>query len=207
MKEQQTMKRPNRFLKQAMLGACLKIAKKYADRWKLMDAAFAAATVKGWVAEFGVLKGKSLREIAKRIRPDIVHGFDSFDGLQEEWAGKPVGALKLRESVKKRIVFPPNSEMHRGIVQETVPPFVVAQPRPARLLHIDTDTYTPAKAILEACNEKIVPGTVIIFDEYWSYPGWEEHEARAFCEWLMRENRNAVPIGMCKWRLAVKVVC
>jgi hypothetical protein len=192
-------------LKQTMLASCLKVAKKYGNRWQLLDAALAAAKVNGWVAEFGVLKGKSLREIAKRIRPAIIHGFDSFDGLQEVWAGKPVGALKLRESVKARIEFPPNAEMHVGTVQETVPPFVAKQTQPARLLHIDTDTYLPAKSILADCNEKIVPGTVIIFDEYWNYKGWEEHEARAFCEWLMRENRNAVPIGICKWRLAVKV--
>jgi len=48
---------------------------------------------------------------------------------------------------------------------------------------------------------------VIQFDEFFGYPGWENHEARAFVEWLMRENRDAVPIGrVSAWQLAVKIV-
>ena len=26
-------------------------------------------------------------------------------------------------------------------------------------------------------------GTIIVFDEWWGYPGWEEHEARAWEEY------------------------
>jgi len=192
-------------LKATMLASCLKCAEMYKSRWDVLDIALAAAKVPGWIAEFGVLKGKSLHEIAKRVHPAIVHGFDSFEGLQEDWnARHKKGAM--RTAKPDLLVFPDNSEMHRGLVQDTVPPFVAAQSQPARFLHIDTDTYLPAAAILADCNDCIVPGTVILFDEYWNYDGWEDHEARAFCEWLMRENRDAVALAVCKFRLAVKII-
>lgn len=193
-----------RTLKTTMLASCLKEAKMYASRWDVLDIALAAAKVDGWVAEFGVCKGVSLAEIAKRINPAIVHGFDSFEGLQEDWNNRhKKGAMRVNHN---NLTFPDNSEIHVGLVQDTVPPFLAEQTKPARFLHIDTDTYLPAAAILKDCNDRIVPGTVIVFDEYWNYDGWEEHEARAFCEWLMRENRDAVALAVCKFRLAVKII-
>jgi hypothetical protein len=32
----------------------------------------------------------------------------------------------------------------------------------------------------------VVPGSVIVFDEYFDYPGWEQHEFRAFAEFVAR---------------------
>ena len=191
-------------LKTTMLASALRGVTRYKTRWEVLDAALAAAQVPGWVAEFGVNTGKSLREIAKSIAPKIVHGFDSFEGLQEKWTGHhDVGSMRI--SSPGKLVFPSNSKIHRGLVQDTVPPFVAEQRTPARFLHIDTDTYMPAASILKSCNSQIVKGTVILFDEYWSYDGWEEHEARAFCEWLMRENRDAVALCICTFRLAVLI--
>ena len=31
-------------------------------------------------------------------------------------------------------------------------------------------------------QDRIVSGTIIVFDEYWNYPGWEQHEFRAWQE-------------------------
>jgi len=192
-----------RSLKTIMLASCLKGVTKFKSRWEVLDCALAAAKLPGWVAEFGVREGKSLREIAKRV-PGAVHGFDSFEGLQEDWTGHH-GVGSMRTAHPENLVFPDNVEIHAGLVQDTVPPFVAAQSQPARFIHIDTDTYLPAAAILADCNKQIVKGTVILFDEYWSYDGWEEHEARAFCEWLMRENRDAVALCICRFRLAVLI--
>jgi hypothetical protein len=33
-------------------------------------------------------------------------------------------------------------------------------------------------------GNRIVPGTVIVFDEYWNYPNWKEHEFKAFQEFV-----------------------
>jgi hypothetical protein len=191
-------------LKTTFLAAALKGVPRYKTRWEVLDVALAAAKLSGWVAEFGVREGKSLREIAKRVRPGVVHGFDSFEGLQEDWTGHH-GVGSMRTPHPENLNLPPNSVIHRGLVQDTVPEFVASQSVPARFIHVDTDTYMPAASILANCNKQIVKGTVILFDEYWSYDGWEEHEARAFCEWLMRENRDAVSLCICRFRLAVLI--
>ena len=59
------------------------------------------------IAEFGVATGRTINHIA-RLRPeDIVHGFDSFEGLPEDWTSRmPKGFFKrtalpkVRENVK-----------------------------------------------------------------------------------------------------------
>jgi len=192
--------------------ACIADSPVFSDRPALFRAAFAACGVDGWVAEFGVYKCGTLRTIASHFAGEIVHGFDSFEGLQEHWFGPKnpdntlhtVGAYKVPNY--EELQFPNNSEIHVGLVQNTVPEFIAEQTGPAKFMHIDTDTYLPAAAILQICNDRIVPGTVIQFDEFFGYPGWENHEARAFVEWLMRENRDAVPIGrVSAWQLAVKI--
>jgi hypothetical protein len=51
-------------------------------------------------------------------------------------------------------------------------------------LHIDTDLYTPpAGFILTACKPRMLR-TIIVFDEFFNYPGWEDHEYKAFTEFL-----------------------
>jgi len=32
--------------------------------------------------------------------------------------------------------------------------------------------------------DRIVPGTIILFDEYFNYPNWERHEFKAFQEFV-----------------------
>ena len=41
----------------------------------------------GLYLEFGVGRGKSMRWIASAV-DSTVHGFDSFEGIQENWNGK-----------------------------------------------------------------------------------------------------------------------
>ena len=40
------------------------------------------------------------------------------------------------------------------------------------------------KPILNELKEKIKPGTVILFDEYFNYIGWQHHEYKAFLEFI-----------------------
>lgn len=44
------------------------------------------------------------------------------------------------------------------------------------LLHLDLDTYSGTKAILEALYDRVTPGGIIVCDEYGS-PGWGESDA------------------------------
>ena len=50
------------------------------------------------------------------------------------------------------------------------------------LLHLDADTFKPTSFVLEQLINNIKAGTIIIFDEYFGYPGWWLHEHKAFTE-------------------------
>ncbi len=53
-----------------------------------------------------------------------------------------------------------------------------------QLVHIDCDLYSSTKTVLENISRKLTPGTVVVFDEWWGYPGCEEHEQRAWKEFV-----------------------
>jgi hypothetical protein len=49
--------------------------------------------------------------------------------------------------------------------------------------------------ILNTLKDNIVPGTVIIFDEYINYPGWELDEFKAWQEHVAKYNVEYEYIG------------
>jgi hypothetical protein len=46
--------------------------------------------------------------------------------------------------------------------------------------------------VLELLSDRIIPGTVIVFDELLNYNGYERHEMRALFEFLERRSELAV---------------
>ena len=54
---------------------------------EIIDFALACATIEGHYLEFGVFTGGTMRFMARRVGGRIIHGFDSFEGLPEAWAG------------------------------------------------------------------------------------------------------------------------
>lgn len=138
---------------------------------------------KGWAVEFGVYTGYSLGIIAQTMP---VIGFDSFEGLPEDWReGFPKGKFAVnvnRPADKFPNLFGPNRMLAPGWFDETVPSFPF--PAPLGLVHIDCDLYSSTVTALEGVVNSIDVGTVIVFDEFHSYPGAEEHEERAFFEWV-----------------------
>jgi len=50
------------------------------------------------------------------------------------------------------------------------------------LLIIDCDIYESTNIVLSELNELIKTDTVIVFDEYFGYPNWRNHEYKAFIE-------------------------
>ena len=146
---------------------------------EVLAKALGQVTVAGHYLEFGVYKGGTIRFIAETVGgSQTVHGFDSFTGLEEDWSGDPsrfdAGGHLPR--------VPSNVILHKGLFADTLPGWLEKNPGPAAFLHIDSDLYRPAKTVLDLLQDRIVPGTVIVFDEYFNYPNWQEHEYRAFRE-------------------------
>ena len=132
----------------------------------------------GLALEFGVWKGNSLRVLVKTFRHRI-YGFDSFRGLPEDWrSGIPAGTFALKQPPK----VPPNAELVVGWFNETLDGFLASHPGRIKFLHIDCDLYSSTRQVLAGCRERLRPGSIIVFDEYFNYPGWREGEFRAFQE-------------------------
>jgi hypothetical protein len=137
----------------------------------------------GLFLEFGVYKGTTINRTAQ-LNPRVTfHGFDSFTGLPEPWILEGnTGMFNLGGKL------PPvrkNVRLIKGYFKDTLPGFVAQHPgRSISYLHIDCDLYSSTKTIFDTTKHMIGPGTVIVFDEYLNYPGWQEGEHKAFMEFI-----------------------
>ncbi len=135
----------------------------------------------GFYLEFGVGRGKSMRWISSKIR-DVIHGFDSFDGIQEHWNGNPVGAFAQKNPPK----FKSNVKLHVGYFNDTLKDFLKTNSGPVAFLHIDCDLYSSTVTIFDLLGNRLRPGSIILFDEYYNFYRWKHHEYKAFQEFIKR---------------------
>ncbi|MGH8119515.1 MAG: class I SAM-dependent methyltransferase [Gammaproteobacteria bacterium] len=141
------------------------------------------APAEGLLLEFGVATGKSINTIAAAARERTVHGFDSFEGLPEDWCGH----VETRGSFSRKGRRPQvraNVRLHKGWLKDTLKAFKEECPGPVAFLHIDCDLYSSTREVLQGLADRLRVGTVIEFDEYFNYPNWQQHEFRAWQEFV-----------------------
>lgn len=132
----------------------------------------------GWAVEFGVYSGYSLDIIAERMP---VIGLDSFEGLPEDWRpGFPKG--KFRTPYPENV--PANAMLVHGWFEDTLPVLRERGIPQIGLIHIDCDLYSSTVTALNGMIDYMHPGTVVVFDEYHGYPGSEQHEEKAWQEFI-----------------------
>jgi len=138
----------------------------------------------GLFLEFGVYSGKSINYIAKHIDDNIVYGFDSFEGLPEEWRDNyPKGKFHVEQLPKVE----DNVVLVKGWFDKTLEAFLNEHEGKIAFIHMDADLYSSTKYVLETILDynRVHPGTVIQFDEFMNYPSWETNgEYLAFREWV-----------------------
>lgn len=153
----------------------------------------AAAQTTGYFLEMGVGMGRTVNFIAALNSTKTIYGFDSFEGLPEDWdKGNgiiPQGTFALRDSGFSPPVLN-NVTVYKGLFANTLPLFrdEILKQDPIAFLHIDCDSYTPTKDVFEALGQNIKPGTVIVFDELYNYPNYAQHEWRALQKFLKPTN-------------------
>lgn len=145
----------------------------------LLTYALTQAATAGLVLEFGVRRGNSIAVLA-RGAGQVVHGFDSFEGLPEAWVNAPAGVLTTGGALP---VVPDNVRLHAGWFEQSLPPFLAAHPGPVRFVNIDSDIYSSARTVLWALADRIVSGTVLVFDEMIGNRSWADDEYKAFREY------------------------
>lgn len=181
----------------------MRLAHNLVQRGPLLEFALSACSVEGLILEFGVFRGATLRFIAERAqRP--VHGFDSFCGLPVDWThSQRKGRFSLDGKVPQLDI--PGVSLHAGLFNDSVPKFLREHAGPVRFLHIDCDLYSSTKDVFSHLGSRIVAGTVIVFDEYLNYPGWREHEYRAFQEFIAASGHRYGYLGFASTQCSVAV--
>jgi hypothetical protein len=113
----------------------------------------------------------------------VIYGFDAFEGLPEDWfLGVRKGHFSLNGEAPTLNIVQNNYRLVKGWFADSVPYFTGQIEDPCAFLHTDCALYSSAKTVLHGLADHIVPGTVIVFDRYFNYPGWQKHGFRAFRE-------------------------
>jgi len=153
------------------------------------------ADVPGSIVELGVFRGSSLFSFAHFLeifnhgdRSRTAIGFDSFeglsnltaiDGLEDKGHAKQTGGWRaadyeheLMEMIdlfvaESFVPQAPRIKLLKGNILETVPAYVQQNPGlRIALLHIDCDLYEPTLVGLKHLAPLMVPGGLVVFDEY-----------------------------------------
>jgi tetratricopeptide (TPR) repeat protein len=180
----------------------LKRAKPFMLRADLLEYSLVQARAHGLVLEFGVAGGATLRFLSS-ITHDTVYGFDSFQGLPETWRRGFEAGTFARSEVPTNL--PANAQLVIGLFAETLPRFREQRVDSVRFAHIDCDLYSSTKTVFDALGDRFEPGTVLVFDEYMNYPGWREHEHRAFTELIEESGKGFEYLGWTRGGMQVAV--
>ena len=157
--------------------------------WESLDTLrYALGEIKGpgLALEFGVATGGTLRIIAETVAADrAVAGFDVFTGLPETWrTGFPEGEFAQEPPVI------PGATVIAGLFEDTLPTYLASNDEPIAFMHVDCDLYSSTKTVFDMTGERLAPDAVLVFDEFFNYPGWQQHEYRAWTEFLARSGRS-----------------
>lgn len=153
-------------------------------------------TIKGVYIELGVCTGKTINYLAALNPHHVIHGFDSFHGLPSDWVREDVTIKTGAFGFKNPAIMPPvlhNVNLYKGLFKETLPQFKsqYLKSEPIALLHVDCDLYESTKTAFSLIGDNLVNGSIIIFDEFYNYPGSEHHEWKAFTEFLEYKQMQA----------------
>ena len=84
--------------------------------------------------------------------------------------------------------LPGNIELHVGWFEDSLPRFLETHDEPVAFMHMDCDLYSSTRTVLELMAPRMVPGTVLVFDEFFNYTFWRDHEYKAFTEFVSAHN-------------------
>jgi Macrocin-O-methyltransferase (TylF) len=93
---------------------------------------------------------------------------------------------------------PQNVILVQGWFHQTLPVFLKAHQEDVAFLHIDCDLYSSTQTVLKCLAPRIKTGTVIVFDEYFNYPGWRDGEFKAFQEFIDQEGLRFKYLNYCR---------
>jgi O-methyltransferase len=138
--------------------------------------------------EFGVYQGDSMRQWVSlnQHKHSRFFGFDSFEGLPEDWRpGQGKGHFDAGGAMPR--IDDQRVKFVKGWFEDTIPPFVRSfSPNNRLLMHVDADLYSSAMLALVHFGPFMSKGTLLIFDEFYD----REHEFKALMDWQRIYRKN-----------------
>jgi hypothetical protein len=157
--------------------------------------------------EFGVWKGDSINFFASKLSEVIFYGFDSFEGLEEDWPGFNFqkGTFSTGGKLPK---VEENVVLIKGWFEDTLPNFIRTNLKDKFIcmVHLDADTISPTRFVLNNLEKYIDSGTILIFDEFFGYPNWKNHEYAAWIEFSKKSRVKFEYIAFSNQQVAIQVV-
>lgn len=132
--------------------------------------------------EFGVASGKSFNWFMAQNRHSDSHfyGFDTFDGLPEDWGPFKKGAFSTNKEVP--VINDLRGKFLKGLFQQTIPPFLAQFDNSRRnVLMMDADLWSATLYVLASLAPFLKKGDIIFFDEF-VVP---THEFKAFLDFTL----------------------
>jgi O-methyltransferase len=181
--------------------------------------------IPGDIVECGVWRGGSMLAVAKTLietgnTDRDLHLYDTFEGMSEPTEhdrrrdgrsaaemldaadrSSPIWAYASVEDVQQTMrgsEYPADRiHYYKGKVEDTIPGTV---PDRISVLRLDTDWYESTRHELKHLWPRLVPGGVLLIDDY----GWWDGARRAVDEWLAETEDPVLLLRMDEGRVAVK---
>jgi len=164
--------------------------------------------------EFGVFTGNTFNMIRSNLDNNItLYGFDTFTGLTEDWMidNKNVLYKKGTFSLDYIPSDTDNAKFIVGNTMLTLDSFLDKHKTPISFIHFDMDLYNPTYFALDKIYEYLIDGTILVFDDFYNLPGWENHSFKALLNFINKYNINFEPISTVGWQdgwasAAIKII-
>lgn len=139
----------------------------YNKRYKLYEFVFGSKKLDQAITylEFGVSGGHSFKwwVDANKHPESSFSGFDTFEGLPEDWGGFRQGAMTadIPEMNDSRVSF------YKGLFQETLPGFLKSFDASKRkVILMDADLFSSTIYVLTMLGPYLRKGDIILFDQF-----------------------------------------
>ena len=171
-------------------------------RWALFDHMVELSQKDRPFYEFGVWRGEAFRYLIKTFKKG--YGFDTFEGLPEDWHKEKVGSYSSDGNVPKI----KGGEFIAGKFADTLPGFF-AETRPmASIINFDADLYSSTICALNYAKPVMDKHTILIFDEFIMNKNWEQDEYKALEEFCSNNDYTyeVLAVSFFTKQVAVKLI-
>ena len=152
--------------------------------------------------EFGVWRGEAFRYLIKTFKKG--YGFDTFEGLPEDWHNQKTGTYTSDGNVPKI----KGGEFIVGKFEDTLPGFFAEYRPKASVINFDADLYSSTICALNYAKPVMDQHTILIFDEFLINTNWEQDEYKALEEFCSNNQYTyeVIAISFFTKQVAVKLI-